>query len=728
MPMETSDRINEIYYGKVLSAKSQAQAQARVAWICQHVVGTAVLDIGCSQGIISILLARAGKEVTAIDIDEESIDYARKELALEREEIRERVTLIHGDALQCSFNENSYDTVVMGQLIEHVGNPSAFLDLARRVCRPEGRVIITTPFGLLDHPDHKHTFYLYQFASLISPFFTAKELDIVGKRICFSGEPSKTSAIVTTDSIQAISEEWHRKIHQLSEQEFERVERENHELLVARAATIKKQQGNIEEFQGKIAKLQGVIVKLQNSHSEQIRELKASARFRIGDALVSAVRSPRGAIAFPMRLWLIYSGYRSKGKPHFQLRTSKTSESCDTPQKTVQIGRSKAPMIRKASPIQEARVLFMPTNGAGLGHVTRLLAIARRLKNDTRICECVFLTNSEALNLFRQEGFVAYHFPSPQRLKDKLTAREWNSCFQKLLEMTLINHDINVFVFDGVIPYSAITKTIQPMKNVRKIWVRRGMLKEGLEERLCDAEKFFDLQIIPGELGQKNAPKDSVRSITVPPIVFLERRELLPREEVIKTLGLDPRKKTVFIQLGAGNINEIEAQIEIIVDTIFQFDGVQVVLANSVIAQTRFSGFENIKIIRDYPLSRYYLGFDIAVSAAGYNTFSELIYFGVPSIFVPNLETVSDDQLARAMISENTGTGLVLHPFSISRMKDYLEILLDDARNGEFRRRCLEECSQNGSEAAARIITEFLFGASQMPATLNSRSTTPIGG
>ncbi|GAG32235.1 unnamed protein product, partial [marine sediment metagenome] len=37
-------------------------------------------------------------------------------------------------------------------------------------------------------------------------------------------------------------------------------------------------------------------------------------------------------------------------------------------------------------------MLFMPTNGAGLGHVTRLLAIARRLKTDARITEIIFLT------------------------------------------------------------------------------------------------------------------------------------------------------------------------------------------------------------------------------------------------------------------------------------------------------------------------------------------------
>jgi UDP:flavonoid glycosyltransferase YjiC (YdhE family) len=475
---------------------------------------------------------------------------------------------------------------------------------------------------------------------------------------------------------------------------------------------VEEQRNELKQIQVKIEKLQDGVVKLQNRHSEQIGELRASSRFRIGDALVNAVRSPRGAIALPVRLWRIYKGYCSRGQSHLGSQASTTRELLDARKKTAQRSTTTAPEIRKATLIQEAHLLFMPTNGAGLGHLTRLLAIARRLKNDTRVAECVFLTTSEALNIIRQEGFVAYHFPSADLLRDRVNSKEWHSGLHNMLNMVIANHEINVFIFDGVNPYSGIKRAIGKCGDVRRVWVRRMSFKEGVEESLLEHEKFFDLQLVPGELGQKGVSQDWSGRIVVPPVVYLDRKELLSREEAIRTLGLDSGKKTVFIQLGAGNINEIGAQIEIIVDTILKFDGVQVVLANSMIAQKRLSGFENTKIIRDYPLSRYYNAFDIAVSAAGYNTLAELIYFGVPSILIPNVETVSDDQLARAKICENTGAALVLYPLSIPKLREDFEILIDDAKNAEFRKKCLILCPTSGSETAARILVEFIFSES----------------
>ena len=677
----TSDRINEIYYGKALSAKSQSQAQERVEWIQGHAVGSAVLDIGCSQGINAILLARSGKEVTAIDVDEETINHARKELSIESEEARKRVTLIHGDALQYSFNDNSYDTVIMGQLIEHVENPCAFLDLARRACKPGGRVIITTPFGLLDHPDHKDTFYLYQFIELVSPYFTLEELDIVGKRICFIGGPKKTSASRDSGEALVIDEKWNRRIHELTEREFERAERESHEKLTARAEAIKKLRGEIQVQQDTIKKLRGEIQVQQDTVKKlrgkkegqrgqikdqqgQIRALKASMTYRTGSALVNASRSPRGIITLPVALFRIYWGYRSKGKVGWEAKVEERSGSTGCIAKGT------------ISP-ERGRILFMPTNGAGLGHVTRLLAIARRLRMEPCIKECIFLTTSDALNIFRREGFVAYHVPSPESLKDRIETHQWNSYARNQLELIMKNHEIDVFIFDGVYPYSGIISATSGNKKLFKVWVKRGMMKEGLEEKTRDLERFFDLRIVPGELGQRDVSRDSAGQIIVPPIIFLKKDELLSRQEVISMLRLDPQKKTVFVQVGAGNVGDMHDQVEVIVDTLRQFESVQVVLADSLIARNAYRGCEGIRIVRDYPLSRYYNGFDVAISAAGYNTFVELIYFGLPSIFIPNLETKSDDQLARASLCEETGTGLVLHSFSSSQLKEYLTILLD---------------------------------------------------
>lgn len=54
------DRVVEAYYGK-LGQQFMRETQERIHWICRCVHGKNVLDVGCSQGIVPVLLA--GKEL-----------------------------------------------------------------------------------------------------------------------------------------------------------------------------------------------------------------------------------------------------------------------------------------------------------------------------------------------------------------------------------------------------------------------------------------------------------------------------------------------------------------------------------------------------------------------------------------------------------------------------------------------------------------------------------------
>lgn len=61
----------------------------------QH--GGPVLELGFGTGRVGLELARAGIEVTGLDRSEAMLEQARRKLADEPEEVRRRVTLVHGD-------------------------------------------------------------------------------------------------------------------------------------------------------------------------------------------------------------------------------------------------------------------------------------------------------------------------------------------------------------------------------------------------------------------------------------------------------------------------------------------------------------------------------------------------------------------------------------------------------------------------------------------------------
>lgn len=186
--MSNNDRISEVYKGEIWTDDAQDRARRRIHWIAGQARGDRVLDIGCSQGITSILLGREGFEVIGIDIEASRIEYAQADLALESEETRARVTFSIGNAAELEYEESSFDTVLLGEVIEHLVAPERVLSEVVRVLRPGGVVVVTTPFGFLHHHDHKQTFFPTDLLALLSPYFGIVSAEIGDRYFRIVGE------------------------------------------------------------------------------------------------------------------------------------------------------------------------------------------------------------------------------------------------------------------------------------------------------------------------------------------------------------------------------------------------------------------------------------------------------------------------------------------------------------------------------------------------------------
>lgn len=100
--------------------------------------GERVLDVGCGEGWFATELARAGVEVVGIDVAEEPLRRARsREPGLD-------VRLVDADGMW-PLEDASFDAVWAGETIEHVLDTAAWLSEARRVLRPGGRLLLSTP-------------------------------------------------------------------------------------------------------------------------------------------------------------------------------------------------------------------------------------------------------------------------------------------------------------------------------------------------------------------------------------------------------------------------------------------------------------------------------------------------------------------------------------------------------------------------------------------------------
>lgn len=94
-----------------------------------------LLDAGAGSGLLSKELAEIGFEVTAADIN-------RSFLRVEHPGIRFVEANFNGVT---PFSDGAFDYIVCLEMIEHVENPFALLREFRRILRPRGTIILSTP-------------------------------------------------------------------------------------------------------------------------------------------------------------------------------------------------------------------------------------------------------------------------------------------------------------------------------------------------------------------------------------------------------------------------------------------------------------------------------------------------------------------------------------------------------------------------------------------------------
>lgn len=155
----------------------------RYAVAKDYVTGAAVLDIACGEGYGSANLAAVARHVTGVDIDAATIADARA-----RYGHRDNLTFLQGDAEQLPADDASFDVVVSFETIEHLKDADRFLTEIKRVLKPDGLLIISSPNKpeyqksvSKPNPFHLHEFDLASFQGLLSARF--RTCDMRGQRM-----------------------------------------------------------------------------------------------------------------------------------------------------------------------------------------------------------------------------------------------------------------------------------------------------------------------------------------------------------------------------------------------------------------------------------------------------------------------------------------------------------------------------------------------------------------
>jgi hypothetical protein len=350
------------------------------------------------------------------------------------------------------------------------------------------------------------------------------------------------------------------------------------------------------------------------------------------------------------------------------------------------------------------RTVFLPTNGVGLGHAQRALQIAEAMDAaEVR----TFLAFPSCIPLIREAGFACL----PLVQKSPHHADEYANDVLNYRRLDRFLRPGDRLVFDGGYVFDSIWRSIIE-KNLTAVWVRRGLWQAGQATiRTRERELVFSRVLVPDEAFEElnDTPRWGGRVDHVGPIVrqacaarSVQRQDLLDRLQ-------SSANELVVSMLGGGAAADRAAQLQTLCNIFERRDAaLHLILAwpGSVVPAGLF-GWKNSRVVytrRALDLCRIA---DLVVSAAGYNSFHEILYHRIAAIFMPQMAPFMDDQERRARAASDRGLAETVNADELFRLEREIVAFLDGGKAQRIRERLSGlTLPEPGTAAAAALISQ----------------------
>ena len=123
--------------------------------------GDLVVELGCGVSYFPEMARLKGARSFGLDFSQKAIEMMSKKFP--------DVGYVLGDATNTNLGSDIYDVVVSGEVIEHLEKPKELVKEMVRICRQNGKIIISTPHLEFDDPEHLWEFDEKDLYDLLSP-------------------------------------------------------------------------------------------------------------------------------------------------------------------------------------------------------------------------------------------------------------------------------------------------------------------------------------------------------------------------------------------------------------------------------------------------------------------------------------------------------------------------------------------------------------------------------
>lgn len=151
-------------------------------------IGKTVIDLGCRDGSLTKYFIE-GNSVVGVDIDQEALDICNDRVGIE-------TIWLDLNNEELPFEDDHFDVVVAGEILEHIFFPDLFLKKIKRILKKNGIFVGSVPnafrlknrlkflFGkdFEDDKTHLHYYSLASLRKLLGKYFRNVEIKPVSSR------------------------------------------------------------------------------------------------------------------------------------------------------------------------------------------------------------------------------------------------------------------------------------------------------------------------------------------------------------------------------------------------------------------------------------------------------------------------------------------------------------------------------------------------------------------
>jgi hypothetical protein len=353
------------------------------------------------------------------------------------------------------------------------------------------------------------------------------------------------------------------------------------------------------------------------------------------------------------------------------------------------------------------RIMFLPTNGVGLGHAQRCSLIAGELAANPAALP-VFAAFPSCARLIKSYGFDVM----PLVPKSRLHAEGFANDVVNSVRLDRLLSRADAFVFDGGYIFNSVFHNILEHR-VPSVWIRRGLWQPGQDNSIAlEREKAFDRVIVPleafGELNEDYSVGPHVVSVgpIVQQITLPQAGRNALREGLAERFGFQFRHLVVTM-LGGGIAADRSAQTTAVAATLARRKDtlhLVVVWPTATVDPGLFT-WPNTRVVRTHHASVLAAAADLFISAVGYNSFHEALYNRIPTIFIPQMAGYMDDQRSRAEAAVDRGVARLAEPHELATLDQMITRMIDKDEAESLRSRLAAlDLPVPGATAAAACI------------------------